>query len=63
MTTLSEAARAMGRKGGQSKSPAKLAACRENAKRAGRPPKPINELTPSGLWRRKQRNARRETPS
>lgn len=34
---LSKAAAALGRKGGLSRSEAKLAACRENAKRAGRP--------------------------
>ncbi len=58
MTKLSEAARAMGRKGGKSKSPAKLAAIRKNAQKAGRPLKDLDKLSRSGLWRRKQREAR-----
>jgi hypothetical protein len=38
MNEISKAAAAMGKKGGASKSDAKLAACRENAKKAGRKP-------------------------
>lgn len=36
---IREAARALGRKGGQSRSEAKLRAVRENGKKGGRPPK------------------------
>lgn len=52
---ISEAARAMGRKGGKSTSKAKQAASRENGKRGGAPLKPLKELSRSGLWRRKKR--------
>jgi len=37
-TTLSEAAKALGHKGGQSTSPPKGAAARQNGKLGGRPP-------------------------
>ena len=60
MTNLSEAAAAMGREGGKSRSQAKKAASRENGKTGGRPLKTGN-LSPSGLWRRKQREAQRST--
>src|SRR6266851_1481554 len=39
MSTLSSAAAVLGRKGGKSKSPAKVRAVRENGKLGGRPPK------------------------
>jgi len=39
MSALSSAAAALGRKGGKSKSPAKVRAVRENGKLGGRPPK------------------------
>lgn len=51
----------MGRKGGKSRSPAKLAAIKKNAQKAGRPRKPLSELSRSGLWRRKQRARARAT--
>jgi hypothetical protein len=56
MTLLSDAAAVLGRKGGKSKSPAKLAAVRRNGKLGGRPRKPAKDLTPSGLWRRRKRD-------
>jgi len=60
MPNLSEAAATMGKKGGKSKSEAKQAAVRENGKKGGAPLKPLHELSKSGLYRRKQREAAKE---
>jgi len=52
MSDISSAAAALGRKGGKSKSEAKLAAIRENGKKGGRPRKPVANIyvTRSGYW-------------
>lgn len=43
MSNLSDAAKALGRKGGASKSPKKVAAARANGRKGGRPRKPKPE--------------------
>lgn len=59
MTKLSEAARAMGRKGGKSKSKAKLAAIAQNA-RGPHKRKPASAIKPASLKRRQMRDAARK---